>query len=94
MPPAVTTSELAALKVDAIFAGELFDEGFAQRRNAVHELVFVVLVVGEEVRNAIDRLLRGRVMDHPLTERDRARMLANPFADYGDDRGLDELDAL
>ena len=73
-------------EVDAVFTGELFDERFPQGRNPVYEFVLVILRVGEEVRDAIDRLFRGRVMDHTLAERDRAWMLANPLADDGDDR--------
>jgi len=54
----------------------------------------VVLKIGQKVGDAVSGLLGGRVMDHPLAQRDRAGMLSNPFADDGDDRALDELDAL
>ena len=94
LPPAVTTTRLCGGRRAMPFsAASLRLEPVDQLGDALDALVFVVLRVGQEAGDALDRLARRAVVHDPLAQRNRAGMLANQLADDRNDRPLHGLHA-
>ena len=88
LAPAVTTTVLPPLDLDAVLRAQLGGDRLHQRRDALDRLVLVVLGVGEERADVVDRLLRRAVVDHSLAQGDGAGIVADQRRDRGDDGRL------
>ena len=96
LPPASTTNRLSGSTAIRFSACSLASDPLLQFVDARDELVLVIVgaAASQVLRYALGRFRWRAVADHPLSQRDRARMLANPLADDRNHRRLDVLHAL
>ena len=79
---------LAGIDPDAVVRRQLGDDGFDQCIGTVYGLIPVQGRVPPERGHRLEHRRRGRVVHHPLAERQRARMLAYRLRNHRDDRRL------
>ena len=83
----------APLQRQAVLARDLVAQDREQVRLSLDGAVPVVGQLSAERLHGLHDLGRGPVRHHPLAERDRPRVGADPLAEDGNDRGLDVGDA-
>ncbi len=76
---------------DGVVGGELGRDRIEQRRDPLHGAVHVVVGIGGEACDRLERLGRRRVADHALSERDRPRVVPDQAPDHRDHRRLHHL---